>query len=122
MQFLSQSDVQYVRRRKTEAYYPDCLIPIIKFGGGSVVIWESISAAGVGALYICDGTTNSRRYLTMLEKVLESSALKLCNGDDREYYFQQDNAPCHTPYEVTCWFAESDVQVLDWPVQSPDLY
>lgn len=85
------------------------------------MIWGAMSAAGVGEAFVCNGTMNSRRYLDMLEEVLEPSVLKLFNGDDPQYYFQQDNAPCHKAREVTRWFAENNVRVLDWPAQSPDL-
>ena len=35
--------------------------------------------------------------------------------------FQQDNHPKHTVKIVKKWFKDNDVNVLDWPSQSPDL-
>jgi len=32
-----------VWRRPKEAYNPECLVPIVKAGGGSVMIWTAIS-------------------------------------------------------------------------------
>ena len=34
---------------------------------------------------------------------------------------QQDNAPCHASRATKKWFAENNVEVLDWPGNSPDL-
>lgn len=65
------------------------------------MVWWSMSAAGVGVLFVCKGRMNSRRYIAMLEEVLEPSALKLFDSDEPEFYFQQDNVPCHKSREVT---------------------
>ncbi|MCM0158344.1 transposase [Candidatus Nardonella dryophthoridicola] len=37
------------------------------------------------------------------------------------FVFQQDNDPKHTSRLVQEWFQENNVQVLQWPAQSPDL-
>ena len=35
--------------------------------------------------------------------------------------FQQDSAPCHKSKAVMQWFQTKDVNVLNWPENSPDL-
>ncbi|EFN60555.1 Transposable element Tcb2 transposase, partial [Camponotus floridanus] len=35
--------------------------------------------------------------------------------------FQQDNDPKHTSKLLKQWFSASNVRVLSWPSQSPDL-
>lgn len=85
------------------------------------MVWGSMSATGVGELFVCEGRMNSRTYIDMLEEVLEPCALKLFDNDEPEYYFQQDNAPCHKSREVMRWFEDNNVRVLEWPAQSPDL-
>lgn len=110
-----------MRRRSGEAYHPDCIVPTVKHGGGSIMVWGCMSASGVGELFVCEGRMNSQRYTSMLEEVLEVSALKLFEGDNPEYVFQQDNAPCHKSRDATRWFETNRIKVLEWPPQSPDL-
>lgn len=85
------------------------------------MVWGCMSASGVGELFLCEGRMNTRRYIGMLEEVLEPSALKLFDEEVPDYYFQQDNAPCHKSREAMSWFTKNRVRVLDWPAQSPDL-
>ena len=39
----------------------------------------------------------------------------------REHYIQQDNDPKHTSKWAKQWFSDNNIQVLEWPAQSPDL-
>jgi len=35
--------------------------------------------------------------------------------------FQQDNAKIHTTKDNMAWFEEHNIQVMAWPVNSPDM-
>ncbi len=62
-----------VWRRKGEEYKEKCLVPTVKHGGGSVLMWGCMSAAGVGELHFIDGIMNSQMYCSILkEKMLPS--------------------------------------------------
>ncbi len=62
-----------VRRRKGEEYKEKCMVPTVKHGGGSVLMWGCMSAAGVGELHFIDGIMNSQMYCSILkEKMLPS--------------------------------------------------
>ncbi len=50
------------------------MVPTVKHGGGSVLMWGCMSAAGVGELHFIDGIMNSRMYCSILkEKMLHHS-------------------------------------------------
>ena len=53
------------------------------------------------------------------EKNFKESAEKLQLTN--YWKFQQDNDPKHTAKIVKKWFRENNVDVLEWPNQSPDL-
>ncbi len=49
------------------------MVPTVKRGGGSVLMWGCMSAAGVGELHFIDGIMNSQMYCSILkEKMLPS--------------------------------------------------
>jgi hypothetical protein len=41
--------------------------------------------------------------------------------DEEDIIFQQDNDPKHTSRRAREWFEEYNINVLDWPAQSPDV-
>ena len=57
------SGVTYVRRRVVEAYDHKCVVPAVKFGGGSM------SSVRSGMLSTCEGRMNSNKFISMLEEV-----------------------------------------------------
>uniref|UniRef100_A0AAY4E7X3 Tc1-like transposase DDE domain-containing protein n=1 Tax=Denticeps clupeoides TaxID=299321 RepID=A0AAY4E7X3_9TELE len=85
------------------------IIPTVKYGGGSVIVWGCFAASGPGRLVI-DGTMNSVVF----------PILQLLGGR-RGFTFQQDNDPEHTAKIMKEWLQHNSVTVLEWPSQSPDL-
>ena len=54
-----------------EEYKSKCMVPTVKHGGGSVLLWGWMSAAGVWELRFIDGIMNSQMYCSILkEKML----------------------------------------------------
>ncbi len=76
------------------------------------MVWGCISVYGMGSLHVLEGTMNSERYIKVLEQHMLPSRLLV---------FQQDNAKSHTAAITTAWLRSRRVQVLNWPVCSPDL-
>jgi transposase len=60
------------------------------------------------------GGVTARRYIDILEEHLES----ILSNDS---LFMHDNARIHQAIIVQDWFAERDIDVLDWPPYSPDM-
>ncbi len=82
-----------VWRKRGEAQNPCCLKSSVKFSQ-SVMIWASMSSAGVGPLCFLKSTVNAAIYQEMLEHFMLPSADKLYGEAD--FIFQQDLAPVQT--------------------------
>ncbi len=107
-----------VWRKSGEAQNPCCLKFSVKFPQ-SVMIWATMSSAGVGPLCFLKSTVNAAIYQEILEHFMLPSADKLYG--DADFIFQQDLAPAHTAKGTKSWFNDHGVTVLDWPANSPDL-
>uniref|UniRef100_A0A3P8SIG2 Tc1-like transposase DDE domain-containing protein n=1 Tax=Amphiprion percula TaxID=161767 RepID=A0A3P8SIG2_AMPPE len=103
-----------VCRRPGKVLSPACTVPTVKHGGGSIMVWGCMSAAGVGHLTVCDGTLKSAILQTHM---LSSTHVLFHRGQN--LMFQQ--YPCHTSRVRRTWLQQHSFQVLEWPSQSPDM-
>ena len=87
-------------------------------GGGSIMLWGSISYNGALSLVKISGHQNATNYVELLDQELGVMNDKLGDGS---WIFQQDNAPIHTAKIAKEWFTNKNVTVLQWPAKSPDL-
>ncbi len=106
-----------VWRRKGEEYKEKCMVPTVKHGGGSVLMWGCLSAAGVGELHFIDGIMNSQMYCSILKEKMLPSLRAL----GRRALFQHDNDPKHTSKATVGFLKKNRVKVIQWPSMSPDL-
>jgi len=53
-------------------YHTNHLIPTVKHGGGSVMVWSCFSWNGLGPLIIIDGNLNAKKYTELLSEVKET--------------------------------------------------
>ncbi len=106
-----------VWRRKGEEYKEKCMVPTLKHGGGSVLMWGCMSAAGVGELHFIDGIMNSQMYCSILKEKMLPSLRAL----GRRALFQHDNDPKHTSKATVGFLKKNRVKVIQWPSMSPDL-
>ncbi len=119
LELFGHMDVEYVWRKKGEAYNPKNTVPTVKHGGGNIMLWGCFSSNGTGNLIRVQGTMKKEDYIGILENNVKASAEKLQLGENWKY--QQDNDMKHTTKVVKKWFGDNNVNVLEWPSQSPDL-
>ncbi|GFW84182.1 transposable element Tcb1 transposase [Trichonephila clavipes] len=102
-----------------ERFFSDCIVPTVKFGGGSIMVWECVSWFVLGPLVPVIGNMNSEMYVG----ILDNAALRtLCQYFvECPFLFQQVNHSIHTSRLEQTWFDEMGVQKMGWPSQSPDL-
>ncbi|GFV40650.1 transposable element Tcb1 transposase [Trichonephila clavipes] len=113
--------IKYVNRQKEagKALAPKNTIKTVKFGGGSVIVWGSMWAGGVGELAFIDGIMDKYVYLGILKDNWEKSSSKLRLGSG--FIFQQDSDPKHSAKIVQLYLLYHCRKQLHTPAQSPDL-
>ncbi len=97
-----------VWRCKGEEYKEKCMVPTVKHGGGSVLMWGCMSAAGVGELHFIDGIMNSQMYCSILKEKMLPSLRAL----GRHALFQHDNDPKHTSKATVGFLKKNSVKVI----------
>ena len=105
----------YVWRQSKEAFNSDCLLPTVKHGGGSVMIWGAVSWKSAGSMISLHGRINSRDYLGILGNQVHPIVQALF--PEGNAIFQDDNAPIHTARIVKKSHEEhsNEVEHLIWP-------
>ena len=77
------------------------------------------AAGGTGALHKIDGIMSMENYVDILKQHLKTSVRKLKLG--RKWSSNWIMTPKHTSKVVAKWLKDNNVEVLEWPSQSPDL-
>lgn len=85
-----------------------------------VHVWGCFSKQGFGTLHIFTGNLNAAKMVKIYQKALLPSAQKWFRRKNIYWLLQEDNDPKHRSHLCTVWKRENDVEVLDWPSQSPD--
>ncbi len=60
-----------------EEYKDKYVLPTVKHGGGSVMVWGCMSAAGTGELQFIEGTMNANMYCDILKQSMIPSLRRL---------------------------------------------
>ena len=92
----------------------------LKFGRGSVMIWECMTQFGPGLITRIDGALDGELYCEILKDELVNS-LKYYGINLNHVIFQHDNDPKHKSKIATECLERLKINVIDWPTQSPDL-
>uniref|UniRef100_A0A673XKP2 Tc1-like transposase DDE domain-containing protein n=1 Tax=Salmo trutta TaxID=8032 RepID=A0A673XKP2_SALTR len=110
---------RYAWRQKNTAFQEKHLLPTVKFGEGSIMLWGCVASAGTGNLVKVEGRMDSTQYQQILGNNVEESVTKLKLR--RGWIFQQDNDPKHCSKSTRAFMQRNKYHVLEWPSQSPDL-
>jgi transposase len=111
----------YCWKQRGELISDRTTTPTVKHGGGNnLMVWGCMGWNGVGKLVEVQGRMDAAQYCEILEEGVMESFEKLEVPED-EQIFQQDNDPKHTSRKADEWFKDNNVQVLEWPAQSPDI-
>ena len=78
---------KYVWWRPGEEYKDKCVMPTVKHGGGNIMVWGCMNAAGVGELQFIEGNMNCNMYCEILQQSMIPSLQKL----GLSAVFQHDN-------------------------------
>lgn len=105
-----------VWRRIGERFQYDCVIPTVKYDGGSIMFWSYFTAQGTGPLVKCSNHMNSEEYRAILDNELVPFLPEIST-----LIFQQDHSSIHTSNLMKQFFKMHDVNVMEWIPQSPDL-
>lgn len=109
---------QYVRRPPNTEFLPRYTTKTVKHGGSRIMIWGCFSYYGTGPIYRIENTMDQHVYVSILENVM----LPYAEWEmPLKWVLQQDNDPKHTSRRAKDWFRDNEIQVLEWPAQSPDL-
>ncbi len=87
---VGSDGVKYVWRQPGEEYKDKRVLPTVKHGGGSVMVWGCMSAAGTGELQFIEGTMNANMYFDILKQSMIPSLWRL----GRRAVFQHENDHC----------------------------
>ena len=83
-----------------------------------MLVWGAFSRAATGPIVRITGIMDRFVYRDILQnEMLPFADERMSNG----WLFQQDNDPKHASSLVKDFFARKQVNVIEWPSQSPDL-
>ena len=122
--FSDESSVSQFSVRKYRVWRPagarheeKYTLPTVKHPP-SQMVWGAMSSMGTAGLYFLPpGTTmNGEKYVNLLKSKLDiHMTIHNCQ------IFMHDGAPCHRSKMVKKFLEQKNIQMLEWPGNSPDL-
>lgn len=118
---------RYVARAPGDKYKNNYLVPAFKEHKRSVMIWSCSVRIRLGPMeYFPKGSINANTYTHLLQHTLlpfldEMKGLFENLVGERNFTFQQDNAPIDKAKKIMEFMQDNNLKTLQWPANSPDL-
>jgi len=106
-----------VWRRHGERFRQNFVRPVVTYGGGSVMVWGSVSRNWRTPLVIVRENLTARSYI---DQILRPIVLRK-RQHLRSFILMQDNARPHTANITRRFLERHDITLLRHPAMSPDL-
>ena len=101
---------------------PDCVVPTVKHGGGSMMVWGCFGGERTGDLIEVKGIMKKEQYHSILERHAIPSGLCYLG---KNFTFQQGNDPKHSSKLCKNYLESKQknktLEITSWPPQSLDL-
>ena len=75
--------------------------------------WDCVTSKGVGALVPTSETTDTRKYIEILEKYLRPYVSRYFG--DHAITIQHNTTPCHVSRLIRKYLEENDIFTMEWP-------
>lgn len=85
-----------------------------------VHVWGCFSKQGFGTLCLFTDNLDAAKMIKIYQRALLPSAQQWFIQKNEPWLLQEDNDPKHRSRLCTAWKHENDIEVLNWPSQSPD--
>ncbi|GFW36024.1 transposable element Tcb2 transposase [Trichonephila clavipes] len=107
-------------RERGSRNHPSNIIERDRYGGRGVLVWGGIMLGSRTDLHIFDaGSVNGTRYCN---EILLPYVRLFRGAMGLQFLFMDDNAPCHRTVAAEQLLESEDIERMDWPARSPDLY
>ncbi|GFW69174.1 transposable element Tcb2 transposase [Trichonephila clavipes] len=106
-------------RERGSRNHPSNIIERDRYGGRGVLVWGGIMLGSRTNLHIFDaGSVNGTRYCN---EILLPYVRLFRGAMGLQFFFIDDNAPCHRTVAAEKLLESEDIERMDWPARSPDL-
>ncbi|XP_046975380.1 uncharacterized protein LOC124541508 [Vanessa cardui] len=100
----------YVRRRVGEEFNPQCVVPTVKHGGGSVMVWGCMTDSGVGEMSVCEGRMDSTK---SSRESYGDDAIGCCTITPGQCKMCPEHKVRNKSYNVTMIVNETDGEIIN---------
>ena len=98
-----------------EAYNPECLVPTVIHGNGSVMIWAATSSYSAVRIITLNGRITASDYMDILGNQMHPVVQMFYPNNDA--IFQDDSSPIHTAKVFSLGLRSMKINLIVFPGQ-----